>query len=330
MDCGKRCSLDMHGRMVVRADTHTHTHSSNGSTARRNCQMELPDPRPRVSKLVLGTPSLAEMSMFHPANPPEPKKQHGPISSWVLVMQITHGQATNPLLHTYIANKKHIMSICLLLALLLPVCLPVCLSACPNLALAPSQAPGPRGWATGGAAISTWYRKHPHPHRQPGPGPGLHVGSPGSACAHFLGSLAASPRSHAKIPGPGPSFSGICTVPQPSHRHAAWKVRSTCLQSTGPVSPGATWEHGRLQQQACVVVGGTGLPCGHLGIETTCPLWYLMDRSIVTVLCCVVFYCTVLQSRTQVRREPYVGRRTIPSSCPSGRDCRHLKFRSTS
>lgn len=156
------------------------------------------------------------------------------------------------------------------------------------------------------------------------------MGSPGSACAHFLGSLAASPRSHAKIPGPGPSFSGICTVPQPSHRHAAWKVRSTCLQSTGPVSPGATWEHGRLQQQACVVVGGTGLPCGHLGIETTCPLWYLMDGSIVTVLCCVVFYCTVLQSRTQVRREPYVGRRTIPSSCPSGRDRRHLKFRSSS
>lgn len=76
------------------------THTPNGSTARRNCQIRLPDPRPRLSKPVLGTPSLVEMSVFHPANPPEPKKQHGPIPSWVLVMQITHRKATNPLLYT--------------------------------------------------------------------------------------------------------------------------------------------------------------------------------------------------------------------------------------
>lgn len=172
-------------------------HTPNGNTARRNCQMQLPDPRPRPSKLVLGTPSLVEMSVFHPANPPEPNKQHGPIPSWVLVMQIS--------LHTQIANNK---TCCQSVSFNPPSACFARLSAHPscNLALAPSPARAQeRGRTTGGAAISTWYRKHPHPHRPgSGPGPGLHVGSPGSACAHLLGSLAASPRSHAKKnPWPG-------------------------------------------------------------------------------------------------------------------------------
>lgn len=39
-----------------------------------------------------------EMSASHPANPPEPKKQHGPIPSWVSVMQISHGEERDHLL----------------------------------------------------------------------------------------------------------------------------------------------------------------------------------------------------------------------------------------
>lgn len=113
-------------------------HTPNGNTARRNCQMQLPDPRPRPSKLVLGTPSLVEMSVFHPANPPEPNKQHGPIPSWVLVMQIS--------LHTQIANNK---TCCQSVSFNPPSACFARLSACPSLLQpcpGPISSPSPRGW----------------------------------------------------------------------------------------------------------------------------------------------------------------------------------------
>lgn len=44
------------------------------------------------------------MSVFHPANPPEPKKQHGPIPSWVLIVQISNVKAPSA---PYLINNRH-------------------------------------------------------------------------------------------------------------------------------------------------------------------------------------------------------------------------------
>lgn len=93
-------------------------------------------------------------------------------------------------------------------------------------------------------------------------------------------------------------------MPLPSHRHPAYEVRSTFLQPEGPVSPGATWEHGHLQQQllAWWVVGGgryqpaMWAPGQRDYLPTLVPGW--TDQ---LSLCFAELYCTVLQSRTQVR-----------------------------
>lgn len=123
------------------------------------------------------------MSVFHPGNPPEPRSNMDPSSRGSLVVQISLGKAPFPAyLHRHVSvfNPP-------------PTCVLVCLPIPPPTLPCP-EISSPGGWAVGGTAMSTWYGKHPHPHRPvpwPGPGPGLHVGSPGSACAQLLGSLAA-------------------------------------------------------------------------------------------------------------------------------------------
>lgn len=91
-----------------------------------------------------------------------------------------------------------------------------------------------------------------------------------------------SPRSHAKNPAsPGAFLPGFlysaasCTPPR--------SVEGTYLPP-GPVSPGATWEHGHLQQLVC---GGWEVPACHVGTWAESE-----DRSapvtvIVTVLDCI-------------------------------------------
>lgn len=52
------------------------------------------------------------MSVFHSANPPEPNKQHGPIRSWVFIVQISHGKATL-VYHSAYPDRRVVRFICL-------------------------------------------------------------------------------------------------------------------------------------------------------------------------------------------------------------------------
>lgn len=83
------------------------------------------------------------------------------------------------------------------------------------------------------------------------------MGSPGSACAQVLGSLAARAPTLGTLPPLAPSFLGFVQCRSMYAASQSRRYLQTCLPP-GPVSPGATWEHGHLQQ--LVVVGGRYLP----------------------------------------------------------------------
>lgn len=133
----------------------------------------------------------------------------------------------------------------------------VSLSVCPSL-LQPGPVPrsqGPRGWAAGGTAISTWCRKHPH---RPGPGTRATCGlSRFGLCPGAW--EPGSPRSHAKDPGLAPSFLGFVrsTVPQHSPRHEAREV-----PPAGPCQPR---RHLGAWASAADGWGGGKVPARHVG-----------------------------------------------------------------